>query len=42
MWRSAQEYDRAAAKLAAEFRENQKNFEGGLTPEVEAAAPPGK
>jgi phosphoenolpyruvate carboxykinase (ATP) len=42
MWRSAEEYDRAAAKLVAAFRENQKEFEEGLTPEVEAAAPRGK
>ncbi len=41
MWKDPAEYDRSAAKLAAAFRENQRAFDTGLSPEVKAAAPRG-
>ena len=39
MWQSPEEYDRAAARLAAAFRDNHRSFEDGLSAEVLAAAP---
>ena len=38
-WERPNEYDHTAARLAAAFRENQRQFEDGLTEEVRAAAP---
>jgi phosphoenolpyruvate carboxykinase (ATP) len=39
MWKKPEDYDRAAARLAAAFRNNEREFEGGLSPEVKAAGP---
>ena len=38
-WRSPKEYDEAASRLAASFRENQRQYEDGLSKEVMAAGP---
>ena len=38
-WDSPEEYDVQAAKLAQMFRDNFKQFEDGVSPEVLAAGP---
>ncbi len=39
MWKDPSGYDQAAARLAAAFRDNQREFDGGMSEEVKAGAP---
>lgn len=38
-WKDADEYDRTASRLATLFRDNFKEYEDGVSPEVKAAGP---
>jgi len=38
-WQNPADYDQVAARLAVAFRDNERQFQGGLSQEVKAAAP---